>query len=160
MSLSACTITGNIAFAMSKAFTGFDDVKIATQTPGVKISPASTVANDAYVVETTLAASATTTIDLLAITNPFGESLTPTKAVGLLLVPTGTGAICKVEPGASNGLVWGLAGTGPSMSVPAGGVLLFLEPVGTTIDSTHKTLKLTNTGSVTMTLKIVVLLKV
>ena len=104
-------------------------------------------ADDAYITELSLAASANQTIDFSSFTDLAGNTVTPTKVYAILVKPTGTGAVIQIAPGASNPLTWFFGGTTPTVSVPAGGAMLLMQTGPTTIDGTHKTLKFTNTGS-------------
>lgn len=86
-----------------------------------------------------------------------GNTVTPGHILQLIMIPTGTSAIAQLAPGTSNGLTWFFGGTTPTVSVNAGGVFFFSDIVtgtGTVIDSTHKTLRITNTGSGNLTVQV------
>jgi hypothetical protein len=164
--LTSSTISSKIKYAFEKAISGFGNLKLDTSEKSFSVSPAATVANTGLIKTYTLAAAASTTIDLETDLDPFGDALAASKVVTIQIIPTGTGAVAKLEPGATNPLTWFWDGTPsgtdtvtPSLSIPAGGHLEYSEPVGHTADVTHKTLKLTNTGSGTLTCTVVILCK-
>ena len=109
----------------------------------------------------TLAASATTTFDFFSFTNLVTEATGFTKILALLIVASGDAtAIAKLEPGASNPLTWFFGGTTPSISIPSGGIMLFSLGVSGTpqvVDSTHRNMKLTNSGTGNLTVALIAL---
>ncbi|MCA1684661.1 MAG: hypothetical protein LC745_01495 [Planctomycetia bacterium] len=151
MALDGATLLASLGFAQKKTRTGFAAVTVPAQTKFVKLTPAATVANKIFNQEYAIAALGTVTIDLSSFVDDVGDTVTPSKAMGILVIPTGAGSVCQVAAGTTNGLVW-VADT-----VPAGGVFLHGEPVGVTIDATHKTIKFAETGNQPMTLDVMVL---
>mgnify|MGYP006268812039 CR=1 FL=1 len=110
---------------------------------------------NALTVAVALAASGTQTIDLSALTNILGESVSGGKLVAVL-IETGpsNAATFKIEGGASNPFTWfgGVVTTYPANYVG-------LDYSGSSsewvIDGTHKTLKVTNlSGSVSLAVNI------
>lgn len=154
MALDFATVTITGTWQQSKTNTGFSPT---IQGPdAISQSTALTVgasnANSLYAATGTLAAAATLTIDLQSFTDQLGQAITMTRAYSIIVKTTG--AALKVEPGASNGLVWFFAGTTPSITIPADGAMGFVQPTAATVDATHKTIKLTNVGAVSLTYNI------
>lgn len=158
MSLDRVSLNINLAWLMSKTNTGFGDTSEgpdskAWSTSGIDVA----VQNELYAQKYTIAASGTQTMDLSSFTNLLNQSKTLTSVLSLFLLPTGTNAICKLEPGAANPLTWFFSGTTPAISIPTGGVFVFSNPgtgTGQTVDGTHKNLLVTNTGSGSMSLTV------
>lgn len=101
----------------------------------------------------TILSGANTTIDFRALTNAFGTALVFGKIRGLLI--SVAGSALKIEPGASNDLAWFLRGTAPELHLDAGGAVGLFWAAQYTVDGTHKTLKLTNTGGATATVTVI-----
>lgn len=160
-SLTTATVVAQMTYAFSKTITGIGPVKTDTLTTGVKSAlSVPTVANTGIAEVLTLAASASSTIDLSAFTDPFGDAGSATKVLGILLLPAAGGGDAVLSPGATNPATWFFGGTTPTHTVKAGGAFLHFEPAGTTIDATHKTLTLTNaSGTLACTCTVVVLMK-
>lgn len=99
--------------------------------------------------------------DISSFTNLVGETVTTGHVLSLMITPTGTGATCVLSPGASNGLTWFFGGTSPTLTIPIGGVEVHSDSPtgpGTVVDSTHKTLRITNGGSANLTASVVIVL--
>jgi hypothetical protein len=116
-------------------------------------------ANEIYFSTGTLAAGASVTIDLRAVTEPqFNRALTPSGAY--LLLVKGTGATWRYTPGASNPLNWFIAGTNPQLNFNAGDTFAAGSTTAATINATTRNVTLSNThGSDTLTYTIAVVLK-
>lgn len=91
--------------------------------------------------------------DISSFTNNVGETVAPTKALGIEVITMSSYsdslAQCQYAPGSSNGLSWFLSGTTPAITIPLGGAFALSGPAtgtGQTIDSTHKTIRITNPG--------------
>lgn len=89
-------------------------------------------------------------------TNLVGETVTPGHALGLIVAPSGINAQCKVAPGSTNPLTWFFGTSSDSVTIPVtassgnGGGFVLTGPydyAGQVIDSTHKTIRITNQGS-------------
>lgn len=109
---------------------------------------------EVYAGSLSIAASATTTLDLTALENLVYTTFTFTSLLYLFAFPSGSSV--KVGPGASNGLQ--IFGSTNTVTTPANGVLFWSgDPAGAglTVDSTHKTVALNNPGGTTLTLEIV-----
>jgi hypothetical protein len=105
----------------------------------------------------TLAGSGSQTIDLTSLTNTVYETFSLGHALTILVLPTGNSV--TLTPGGTNGLAWFFGGTSPSITIPAGGCLLFSEPVagpGHVVDGTHKTLTFTNASGAAATVQVLV----
>lgn len=101
--------------------------------------------------------------DLHSFTNLVGESVTAGHALGIILYFSGPSSILTLTPGSSNGLTWFFSGTTPAINLPGGKGGVFAactDPAGTgqVIDSTDKTLRITNTGTSTLSVTVAVLL--
>ncbi len=158
MALDSSSVTVNVAWSLLKAISGFNTARYNDSSAYRLSFDPDTTATALFIARYTVSAAADQTIDLSSFTDPLGTAVAAAKVYLLMLVPTGTNAEAKLEPGASNGLTWFLSGTTPAVTVPAGGVFLFAESAGETINGTHKNIKVTNTGSGTLTLDVVALL--
>jgi hypothetical protein len=162
MPLTNLTLSNTLSWQLAKAVTGFASVqqgadKISADLQGVQVA----TFNQLYANQFSLAASGgSTTIDLSTFTNLVGESTGLGHALTIMVTVSGTGANVAVAPGASNGLVWFFSGTTPAVNLGPGCSFCFSGPAagpGQVVDSTHKNMTLTNNGSGTATVKIVVL---
>lgn len=154
MALDFATVTITGTWQQSKTNTGFsptiqgpDSISQSTA-----LTVGSSAANSLYAATGTLAASASSTIDLQSFTDILGQAITMTRVYSIIVKTTDDSL--KIEPGSSNGLSWFFGGTTPSITIPAGGAMGFVQTTAATVDATHKTIKLTNTGSVTLTYNI------
>lgn len=157
--LTSSTAKGSFQLNFSKALTGYAQSIAFAVNAAFSLSPATTVANNAYVGTLSLASSATVDINLLTDLDPFGAALAATKMVGIILIPTGTNAIVKLEPGAANGLVEPFGAVGDFIKTRADGVFVHMDSAGWTVDGTHKVLTFTNTGAGALVCQVVILVK-
>jgi hypothetical protein len=99
--------------------------------------------------ERTLAASATESLDLQALTDAFGGSIVLTALKALLIYASPTNANdVQVGGAASNAFQAFLDDATGYAVVKPGGMLLIVAPAaGYTVDSTHHLLKVANSGS-------------
>lgn len=116
--------------------------------------------NQAYVDSIIIAASGHFDIDLTNVSNFVCESFAFTKVLAIMALPTG--ATIEVGPqGVTHALQWFWDDANAYTTVTNGGMMMWSEGapgVGTTVDSTHKIIRLLNTsGSASATVKIVVL---
>ena len=156
MPLTLSNINAEIGWTQTKSTTGYGSVKQGPSKLSGTLAPAVATYNELLAVQGTLAASASTTIDLYSITNLFGEAKTLTKGIALMVKATTTGM--KIEPGASNPITWFFGGTSPSISIKAGGFFLLGDGSAATLSATDRNLKITNlSGSTTGTYDIVFL---
>jgi len=152
MSVDISAVVGQISWSQSRTNTGFVKTKQGPDQLSITQSPDTTTYNRIYAVSGTLAASASTTIDLQGVTDYLGQSLTLTKIIAFQL--TATTAAMKYEPGASNGLTWFLSGTTPAVTVQAGGFFLIGDGTYGTVSGSAKNIKITNVGAVSGTYEI------
>jgi len=132
---------------------------VSTQGPDSLVysaAPLVATYDEVFLASYSLAAAATQTVDFRSFTSALGASVTATKVLGVLLKATATvtGAKLKIEPAASDGLVWFFGGTGPYVELEVGtdgAAFLVAEGVAQTVDATHKDWTLTNTGTQTAT---------
>ena len=98
--------------------------------------------------------------DLSSFTTLANEAATPGHFLGLYILPTGVvgSSQCTLAPGTSNPLTGIFSGTTPTMALRINGAFLLMGPPtgdnGLTIDSTHKTLRVTNGGSAATTVQV------
>lgn len=150
MSLSLSGISGEITWTQTKTNTGFIVTRQGPDKVSLSLSPATATYNEVYAVQGTLAASATTTLNLNSFTNLIGQSVNATKGIGFII--RATDANLKIEPGATNPLGWWWGGTTPSITIKAGGFFLIGDGSVATISGAACNLKITNlSGSVTAT---------
>lgn len=112
-----------------------------------------------YATQLSLATTTSQTVDLTTLTNLVNNSFNFSTVLGIFVLVTGSQL--KIEPGASNPATWFFTGTGPGVTVPAGGMFINTGAVdGTgayTINSTQKNLKFTSSGLGTSTVTIMIL---
>jgi hypothetical protein len=151
MPLTALSVRSKIGFTLQKTNTGFPPTTFGPASEGyVYTQPAG--ANQLYAAEFTIAASGTQTIDLNSFTNLAGESVTGIGAYSLFVMPVGSPI--TIGPGASDGLNW-FWGSG-TIPIPDGGELKYSQPAAQTVSSSACNVKLTNTGSGSTVVTIVV----
>ena len=157
MPLASGEMKASFSYSLSKDNPGFSP----TTSGKVKSKriPFGTAYDQALTARYTISAAATQVLDLSSFTNEVGEAVTGTKAVGILLLPTGSTA--RIEEDGTDGLRWfALSDDGNgAVTVPSGGFFAYGEPTGTTIDATHKRLKITNTGGTSLTVDVVIFVK-
>ena len=161
MPLSTLQLAANVSVSLQKTVTGWPSI---TQGPDViqwDLSDTDlSVFTQAYAAIHTINASGSTTIDLQSFTNLATESVTLTKALAMVVTVSGATGILKIQPGASNGLAAWFFGSTDGVILAHGDKLAIardptLTPV--TVDGTHKTIKLENTGAATITVTIVII---
>ena len=157
MSLTLATIAASVKTTFANV-ASIGTSQLGPVTTTYSLSPLAAIADQGYASQLSIAAAATVTIDLASFVDPQGSTIVGVKAVSILLLPTGAGAICKVFPHATNGFSWFMNGTTPFLTIPAGGHLSYSEPAGTTINpTTAHLLDISNTGSGAMVLTVVIL---
>lgn len=167
MPLSSIALDGVLTWAFTKANGTFS---ATTQGPssdsfgldGIDI----TVWTNLFAQTYTIAASGFQEFDLSSYTNLVGETVTPGHVLGLFVMPSGINAQCLLAPGSTNGLTWFFTGTTPGISIPVtaasgnGGIAIICAPfdnAGAVIDATHKTLRITNSGTGALTVTVLVI---
>ncbi len=160
MPLSQLALNASLTFAESVDNTGgFVPTTMGTDSVSFNLGGISlTTYNQLFAAQYTIAVSGTQTIDLTTLTNFVCESFSFNGVISIMLLPTGSS--CTLSPGASNALQWFFGGTTQSVTVPAGGLFVFSAPASgpsTTVDGTHKTLKLANAGAGVLTVDFFVL---
>ncbi len=117
-----------------------------------------TIINNLFLAQYVLNPSDVVTIDLQDFTNLVDEHVVFTKAFSVaLLVAAGAGGNVLFQPGVSNPFTWFFNGATQGINVPNGAGFNYQLPGGgpfQTVDATHKTLRLTNTGGTVCTVKI------
>jgi hypothetical protein len=149
MALTAAQIAASLGWTLSKANTGGQPTRQGPEALSFGPTIDLTLVTQVLKLPTSFTSGEVKEVDVSTFTNFVTEAVTPTKAFGIILIPTGTSV--SIATGTTNGLVW-LAET-----VPDGGVLLYFQPLAKVIDATHKTIKLT-AGAAALTLAGAVLL--
>ena len=163
MPLTQSQINVTATWKQIKTNSAFSDTVQGSDNTGLSTNPSISTYNHVFLTDGTLAGSATTTLDLYSFTNKVGEAVTATKLLGLLVKVTGSGSVLKVEPGATNPITKWFGGTTPSLSItPSSGtaVMALVDGTHTTLSTTARNLKLTNTGGSTATYEVYALVGV
>jgi hypothetical protein len=155
LDFASISITSN--WQQSKANTGYANTVQGPDGLSLNISytVGSSAANSIYVVQGTLAASASTTVDLFSFTDQLGQSVSMVR-VYAIIAKTADSSL-KVEPGATNPLTWFFGGTTPSLTIPSGGGFCFAQNTAATVSASARNIKLTNTGAVTLTYNLAII---
>lgn len=121
------------------------------------VADAAASSNRFYAASLTLSASATSTIDLSALTGPMGETINFSMINAILLKCPSTNAVeITAAIGASNG--WAGFGTAWTVYIGPGGLLAWGYIAGGAVDGTHKTILFTNTsGAVSQTIEYLIM---
>lgn len=153
------SVRGEVVALNTKTITGFDQ---GSQRIGLQFSFAPSSVDEALLATLTLAASADQTLDLRSFTASLGDAITGVSASGLIIYATAeaTGGKVRVEPGASNPLLWFFADASDklTLNVGTGGCgLLLWDGTPITVNGTSRNIKISNPGSVSVVVKIVIL---
>jgi hypothetical protein len=109
----------------------------------------------------TLTAGLFTDVNFNVFQNLVGDWITASKALTLVLATGGDStAIASLGASSANGLSWFLAGTTPTLVVPAGGFFMFSLRQGMTpqaLTMIAGSMRVTNTGTGTLTANLFVL---
>jgi hypothetical protein len=154
MPLTQASLGLAITYALSRANVPFLPTIYGPESKTYELLPDVTVFNELYAGHLTIAAGANQEIDLQSFVNLALESVVLTKALILVLIPSGANAAVKLEPGTTNPFPWFLTGTTPGVTVPTGGLLVFAQPTAQAVSGTSKTLKFSNPGSGALTLDV------
>jgi hypothetical protein len=145
MPITALQLAGNLSVTLQKVIAGFNPVKAGPNQVNFGLDGIDlTVYTQALQQKITT----TTTIDLTSFTNLAGESVNLSKALAMVVTCAGGSVVLK--PGASNGLAAWFFGATDGIKFADGDSMIFLRnpnqtPV--TVDSTHKTITFTVTGT-------------
>ena len=151
MALSSLTLNAQFSWVFTRLPPGFKNAQQGPQSKAFNWTPTIPGSiNQAYIGTVTLAAAATTTIDLQSFTNLIFEAVTIDKVNCLFVTvkPTTagqTGGRLTIEPGTTNGLVWFWGST--QLTLTSGGCLAHKDDTPTVVDATHRTLLLKNPGT-------------
>lgn len=160
MPLTFANLQLTLSWQQELSITGFN---ASTQTGPMRATITPTVsaaaAREVYFAQGTLAAGASVTINLNAVTEPaFNRALTPTGAY--MIEVTGSGTTWRYDPGAADPLAWFLGGTTPQVNGAAGDAFAFGSTTATAISAGAKNIRITNTaGAGTLTYSLSVVLK-
>ena len=151
MALTTAVITGKIQWSQIKNNTGFAPTKQGPDNIANSITPPVNTINEVFAENRTLAAAASYTYDLQALTNFFGDGIVFTKIRAMHLAVQG-GQI-TVAPGVSDPLDWFLNAAG-EITLPDGSFITIGGGSNGTVGPTGKTLKITNTGATSATYQV------
>jgi hypothetical protein len=161
MPLQNATMSNNLSWQLTAPRTGFSAAQQGADGISANLNGISfTTFNQLFAAQYTILAAGTQVIDLSTFTNLVGEATGLGHALTISMTVTGTNANVALSPGASNGLVWFFGGTSPTISLTTGCSFCFSGPAagpGQVVNGTHKNMLLTNNGSGTATVKVVVL---
>lgn len=151
----------SLAWELAKAVTGFDD---ASHEGAASFSAAPDAATWTQVQfgQFTLAAAASSSLDLRSFTSALGESVTATGVLMAVFAATGDGGQLRLAPGASNGIDFWLGGTSPTLTLDCGAdgcVAVLGGGSSKTLSATKKTIDVSNPGSATITVSWAALVK-
>jgi hypothetical protein len=151
MALTTSVITGKIQWSQIKQNTGFAATKQGPDNIANSITPPVNTINEVFAENRVLAAAASHTYDLQALTNFFGDAIVFTKIRAMhLAVQSGQ---ITAAPGVSDPLQWFLNADG-EITLPDGSFITIGSGSNGTVGPTGKTLKITNTGATSATYQI------
>ncbi len=161
------TVTGQLGVSASVSWTLRSTSGAYTATSGpnshdYSVAPDAATYTEILVTSFTVAASGSHSLDLLAFTSLLNQTIAATGVRWLLIKATGNTGKMTLAPGASNGINFWLAGTTPTLTLdcgPDGCAVLLADGVPRTLDATHKTIDVSNPGSVTITVTVSALVK-
>lgn len=159
MSLTAVSITVSLGWLDQKTITG---LRTASYNGSFQTTIEPTVgsgsAREVYFIQSTLAAGASSTINLSSIAaTVYNNTVTPSGAY--IVKVYGTGATWRYDGGAANPLEWFL-NAGGQINGDSGALFTYASPTATSISGTDETVRITNThGSATLTYSIGIVLK-
>lgn len=155
MALDSVKIIAGVQWSLSKTTTGYAAAKQSDK-HSVQASPAVATFDHLYSVSYPILAAGTQVVDLYAAyTDLAGNSISAdTKANAVLVEVSGASGQITWEADATNGLSWFLSGTSPTLTIPASGFFLFYQPSAQVVSNTAKRILITNTGGVTLTVKL------
>ena len=155
-------VKGSLEWTYTKTPTGFNPVS-QQGSVAFNLAPDAATYDHAYISQFTLAASASSTIDLYSFTSIVGESVTATKLLGYSVYVTGlvAGGQIKIEEGATNPATFPLSGTTPAITLSVGTGLkcgiVIINGAAYTLSSTIRNIKFSNPGTQTVTVNLAVL---
>jgi len=150
MAVDNLLIGAQVAFSISSTNTGFQSVAVSDKIEFVT-KPDTSVYNNIITKQYSIAASGTQDIDVFEFTNLVREEVEADSVFGIILTVTGANGECTLSPGPSNGLDFPDSG---DTVIKSGGVYLYFQPTAFPVSNTSKILRLTNSGTGTMTVRI------
>jgi hypothetical protein len=165
------TVSGSLSLAASATWSQSQSngaLQGTTQGPdslSYRATPDAATYTQVQATQLTLAASASQTLDLSSFTTLLNATATCTKVLGVLVKATNTvtGGQLKIEPGASSAIDFWLGGTTPSLTLacgdPAGPgcAVLIADGAARAVSGSVKNVKLSNPGTQTVTVSVVIL---
>lgn len=160
MPVSSISLNINQTWSQSVTDAPFQSIRQGPDSQGLNWNSTSSPSPNYIIPEVyTIAASGTQNIDLTNCTSTLGETVTFTSIYSVMVLPSAANAgNCQVGPNGTNGFP--AYGASTTITVPPGGINFQgcgSSATGTTVDSTHKILTITNpSGSASMTVVIVI----
>lgn len=147
MAVSSSNISMNLGWSMSESVTGFSARTQGPDSNTFMILPGTAAYNILYSAQHTIASNGgLVTINFNAFTDLLNTSVTSTKVLAIMIQTTGNKI--KLSPGAADPLVWFFGGATESITIQAGGAMVFYNgDVSSAVSNTVKNLLLTNTGA-------------
>lgn len=158
MPLTACQINAVLSWTLGKSNTGYGNTTEGPDSQNFTYTNVNSAVNQLFAAEYTIASPGSQTIDCTSLTNLVAETFSFGHVFAIMVLPTGSS--CSVGPGASNPLQWFFGGTSQTVNVTSGGMFFYAEPPagnGIAVNSTAKTITLTNTGGASLTVQIAIL---
>ncbi len=149
-------ISAALRWEQDHAITGFSSSHQGPDQVAFNFAPDATLYDEVYTTQFTLAAAATLTLDLYSFVNLFGLTITAVSIINFIITAIGDTGKLKIAPGGSNPINFWFSGTIPALTLecgPAGCVILLGDGVKKTLSATHRTIDVTNTGAVTITVR-------
>ena len=157
MALDTVRFAAIVEWAQSVVNSGFDDSKNSGKSYSAPTITTSSAANRIYFTSQTIAAAGTLTLNCQSLTDALGQAIVATRIYGIWFHTTG--AALRMEPDASNGLVFPFDDASDKLTIKTEGHFMCVANTATTVDATHKNITFTNTsGSVSTAVKILLLL--
>ena len=157
MATTVESITGQIQWLLSKPNNGFAATKQGADQVDIDIDYDVSVIGKMIAKSYTLAASATQLVNLYTgNTDLLGDAVVMTKAAAFMVRPIGSNI--KVFGTGTNGLTsWFIQNSG-ELAIKDGGFALIGWPASSaaTVDATHTTISVTNTGSTSVVVTVIV----
>lgn len=159
MPLTNASLTTNFQWSLSRTNTGYRVTKQGPESQSYSLVGLDTdIWNQVSTNSYTITSGSTQTIDLQDQSNLVYEDFAFSRVKTIVVQPVGSEV--TLAPGAASGLQWFFGSASGSVVVPASGCFVFslgAAASGTTVDSTHRYLKLTASGAGTSTVDVVIL---
>lgn len=155
MSLTTCAVTGGIRWSQQKTNSGFSITRQGPDDLISSITPPVNTINELFAETRVIAAGATHTWDLTALTNFFSQAIAFNKARALHVAVSGGTA--RLQPGASDPATWFFGTSADAITLPDGSFITIGWGTNAVVTSAAKNLAITNTGATSVTVQIAIL---